>query len=617
MLFTVLIICQYNLKGQPFALLGEEYQSGDRALTDINQRSNIYTSKPIVEGPMNLYHTPFFVFKSNSDGTGLDVRLLDSPGTIGKKQVIITILNSPVIKKEALVSSIIQNERSNPVYPDLKNISVNNLITLAFKKFKVSQSSSTPQFSSYENDNVYSPNEIDLIAELSEPEANDLAEKLRKNQVELQFDVYYEVNAKYIDSRSDVKASGIYLYDTKAAKDIVGNSGAFTWRADVPTSTQNPTVGRDDILVNRRQKEIFMGRIKKEVEVVYRIQNPNDMDLLSKWQEYFSQTFKSVNIDINSTNFAFEIANLSAYGLDPNEIRPDEINTMVNDISSQFSDESRDIIEISANASANGSFCGIEAGGSASGSYNRDEMRKRMESAGWKFELNGTMYVPKSLEVYILNKKSLREEGVFNMSVSRESQSSLIGKQTINTRNYIKSEDYVDFNSKYEYAVHNSTPIGAILPFAGPVSSIPRGWRLCNGDYVDIKGNEQLFNVLQHYWCPKNLRLNGKLKLPDLQGQFLRGVSYNSGIDPDVNTRIKNGVGQLNEVGSSQKDEFKLHYHKDSLLPLDDYNMNWDGGPNVNKLVKKGNSIKINTSSTGGNETRPKNYYVNYIIRVN
>ena len=137
--FFFFLILQCSLEAQSFVLLGDEYQSGDIALTDIKQKTNIYYSKSSQNNAVNLYHTPFFVFKSNAEGTGLDVRLLDIPGSINRKQVKITILNSPFVKKQSIIQSIINSEYRNPTNPELKSITENNLITIDLLKINVSQ----------------------------------------------------------------------------------------------------------------------------------------------------------------------------------------------------------------------------------------------------------------------------------------------------------------------------------------------------------------------------------------------------------------------------------------------------------------------------------------------
>ena len=97
--------------------------------------------------------------------------------------------------------------------------------------------------------------------------------------------------------------------------------------------------------------------------------------------------------------------------------------------------------------------------------------------------------------------------------------------------------------------------------------------------------------------------------LPDLRGRFLRGVDSGSGNDPDASSRfsINSGGNTGDNVGSYQNDEFKSHSHQ---IPMHN-----DGG-NAGLRYQGGSpTSNINSQSEGGNETRPKNAGVKYIIK--
>ena len=92
-----------------------------------------------------------------------------------------------------------------------------------------------------------------------------------------------------------------------------------------------------------------------------------------------------------------------------------------------------------------------------------------------------------------------------------------------------------------------------------------------------------------------------------------------SWMDPDKGTRgaiATNGITG-NTVGSVQVDDFKSHKHT-----FFTYNDNYDGGGGLLPAFAKGDDAFFGTkvtwdtmSNTGGNETRPRNAYVNYIIK--
>jgi hypothetical protein len=84
-----------------------------------------------------------------------------------------------------------------------------------------------------------------------------------------------------------------------------------------------------------------------------------------------------------------------------------------------------------------------------------------------------------------------------------------------------------------------------------------------------------------------------------------------AGQDPDVGERIpsKTGGNFGNAVGSFQPDQFRRHNHEIPIHHL-------PGDVNGHPYPGNGAFIKYeSTTSVGGNETRPKNAYVNYIIK--
>jgi microcystin-dependent protein len=169
----------------------------------------------------------------------------------------------------------------------------------------------------------------------------------------------------------------------------------------------------------------------------------------------------------------------------------------------------------------------------------------------------------------------------------------------------------------------DGVPTGAIMPFMGVTA--PVGWVLCNGDALPTA-------------AAKLIALVGS-NAPDLQGMFLRGTgkSPKNGKDGpvlgmmqgDVNGNHAHGKGNLNvsDVGS--------HRHNQEYLNDDNSNNvtssqrpsfigdAWYGVPNlISRLIPTepsgghGHTISGSTANSGGDETRPVNYGVNYIIKL-
>src|ERR1700677_1760155 len=112
----------------------------------------------------------------------------------------------------------------------------------------------------------------------------------------------------------------------------------------------------------------------------------------------------------------------------------------------------------------------------------------------------------------------------------------------------------------------STIPIGTIISFAGPLANIPKDWLLCDGALLNLEKNPEykpLFDAIGTTWGG----YGDKFALPDLRGQFLRGVSGDSMVDPEKDIRnpsrpdLHNSGNKGNAVGSKQPDEVGSHSH--------------------------------------------------------
>jgi microcystin-dependent protein len=178
-------------------------------------------------------------------------------------------------------------------------------------------------------------------------------------------------------------------------------------------------------------------------------------------------------------------------------------------------------------------------------------------------------------------------------------------------------------------------PSGTIIAFAGPKNKIPAGWVACDGKLYDKSNTtyERLFNAIGVSWGGDGVN---KFAVPDLRGQFLRGVSENTNVDPDALSRSKsrpdlNSSGNGgNAVGSKESDTLKSHIHKINdpghahtiiLHPTNgDGGIGWSGydpGPGKpDHGTERAMTGITKTELNDGKETRPKNAYVYYIIKL-
>jgi hypothetical protein len=193
-----------------------------------------------------------------------------------------------------------------------------------------------------------------------------------------------------------------------------------------------------------------------------------------------------------------------------------------------------------------------------------------------------------------------------------------------------------------------------------PTDTPPAGAYECNGQALSRVNDARLFGIIgTRYGSPDPNTFN----VPDFRGQFIRGWSHGSGVDPDANTRTDRGDGTAGDhVGTKQTDAVRSHSHaaiSGGMLDLDfggpmvagrptnpaqgwdttsghDVSMGpfpglhgppWGGGVGTQLQVGQGQfdyvnkitNIKVSgsalgTQSTGGNETRPTNINMMAII---
>lgn len=206
----------------------------------------------------------------------------------------------------------------------------------------------------------------------------------------------------------------------------------------------------------------------------------------------------------------------------------------------------------------------------------------------------------------------------------------------------------------YAKAADNGVPPGTILAFAG--ATPPPGYLLCDGFALSKSQYPNLFNAIGYTWGGSGDFFN----IPDTRGFFLRGWDKGAGRDPDRATRFASRTGSASgdNVGSEQLNELRLHNHfstthgagghththnananpsdrgqsiglairngyNTTAANIDNQNLNdansWTElnikdpwALTINSVGDHTHEIKMDGGST---ENRPKNIYVNYIIK--
>jgi hypothetical protein len=164
-----------------------------------------------------------------------------------------------------------------------------------------------------------------------------------------------------------------------------------------------------------------------------------------------------------------------------------------------------------------------------------------------------------------------------------------------------------------------STPAGSLMAFAG--TSVPTGWLACQGQAVSQTTYAALYAAIGATWNTGGEGA-GNFRLPDLRGMFVRGTGTNA-------TGSSSGtVGP--SVGAYAADTYLNHSHA-VTDPGHAHNITlsgFNGGSSgvFNQPVTPGaagvntssatTGLTVNTSTTGGTETKPKNYGVLYIIKT-
>ena len=183
-------------------------------------------------------------------------------------------------------------------------------------------------------------------------------------------------------------------------------------------------------------------------------------------------------------------------------------------------------------------------------------------------------------------------------------------------------------SSPYAEVAYNAItiPAGVIVPFGGQVEQIPYGWMLCDGSEVSRSEYANLYNAIGVCWGIGDGSTT--FNLPDLRGVFLRGVSGTSGNDPDADSRIvlnDNGGNTGNNVGSYQGDAIRNITGRidGSAIAWPDitgegaFSTMTSGGGHPSSDPPQGRTFDFDASRVVpvGNDNRPKNVYVNYIIK--
>ena len=214
--------------------------------------------------------------------------------------------------------------------------------------------------------------------------------------------------------------------------------------------------------------------------------------------------------------------------------------------------------------------------------------------------------------------------------VSLQSPSSLSGNVALTLPSSITNGGFLqtDGSGNLSFQIVAGVPTGAV--FCVAVATIPTGYLECNGAAVSRTTYAALFSFVGTQYGAGNG--SSTFNLPDLRGEFVRGFDNGRGVD--------SGRG----IGSSQSGQNLSHDHDADASatsnvsdpghrhPSRGYGNDDDGG---NQFTGSGNNsvrnnaiedattgisvatnVSIDVDNDGGNEARPRNVAMMYIIKV-
>lgn len=188
----------------------------------------------------------------------------------------------------------------------------------------------------------------------------------------------------------------------------------------------------------------------------------------------------------------------------------------------------------------------------------------------------------------------------------------------------------------------SGVPVGSVCPYAGrvAVSSADAGgangaqpaiwleqwgWLFCDGRELPIVAYPMLFTAIGTLYGGDGQTV---FRLPDYRGLFLRCTDSGAGVDPGAAQRKSPATGDTDSgVGSLQADALQDHQHAYGFAAV--------GGSSSQQFqagkaklpaspTASGNPIQPGSltpanpqgdAARTGSETRPRNIYVNYIIK--
>ncbi len=440
--------------------------------------------------------------------------------------------------------------------------------------------------------------------------------------------------------RMDVTSQSVKRNALAIKYEVLKTSNLFATLNGLNPPSKEAYVHRDDL---RRLSE----NIEREIQIDGTIEDPDKFkdDLIEK---IISQFARPTDADVAS----FDGEKLKST-FHPDDLKPDKITEDLNKIF-----EKRDDTWQVKNAGSNSKdgkigYDGFELGLDLKNSYSSDELQKHLSEHDITAEFKGEKIVVKSIKLQKVNLNAFddKSEFVSRFAYLKDIKGTRSG--TIDVENMLRNVEAIYPNIDTRVGVLEGLktsimPIGSVIAYAGNIDNLDVDtegkWMVCNGKILDKNRYSDLYKAIGLSWGG----IGDNFSLPDLRGQFLRGVDDGTNTDSNAAQRTdKTGrvVGSI--IGSYQSDTTKLpttpfvtddsgdHNHNNGnfniLLTTDNrattagccldddsggYQPDLAHYPNGVGNIKPAGSHTHKIVSGGDDETRPKNAAVYWLIRV-
>lgn len=200
-------------------------------------------------------------------------------------------------------------------------------------------------------------------------------------------------------------------------------------------------------------------------------------------------------------------------------------------------------------------------------------------------------------------------------------QSAYLRVSSVSAGNPVFSDEKLQ-TVPYAIYAQNGVPTGSVMPYLG--TTAPNGWLLCDGTVIP---SGIIYDKLK--------TLLGSSYTPDLRAMFLRGAGTGNGkVGPTLKQVVQDDVKAHLHTVALTTTSAGAHYHflnrrsnsDNGAYDSGDSNLTEESGVTTNRAIigkfstftagDHTHNINGNTANTGGAETRPINYGVNYIIKI-